>query len=176
MVISPEYLAGFIDGEGHLGIERINNGKPHLYRSSPQRAPKLYNRSPEHTIRVQVSNTNLEGLIAIQESYGGSLTVIKAPNRPRNKQGYKLTWNSRRAEEILKLAGPHLILKRPQYALLLEFLQFRQKNQRVGGSNGPLDPKVIEIRDEFYRRLKALNRRGVPETDQSDQAGANLSA
>jgi len=113
---------------------------------------------------VQVSNTNLEGLKAIQESYGGSLAVMQAPNRPKNKVGYRLTWNSRRAEDILKLVGPYLILKRPQCKLLVEFMQSRQKNKRIGGSNGPLDPKVIEIRDEFHRRLKALNRRGIPET------------
>ena len=123
--VSLDYLAGFIDGEGSLGIERINNGKPKLYRWLPTGPPRLYYRSPEHTIRVQVSNTNLDGLKAIQEVYGGSISAMKAPNRPKNKQGYRLTWNARRAEEILRLVGPRLILKRPQYLLLKEFMQYR---------------------------------------------------
>ena len=163
--LSLEYLAGFIDGEGSLGIERINNGKPKLYKWLPTGPPKLYYRSPEHTIRVQVSNTNLGGLKVIQEAYGGSLTAMKAPNRPRNKQAYKLTWNSRRAEKLLTLVGPYLVLKRPQYLLLMEFILHREKNRRVGGTNGRLDPRTIEVRDGFVRRLKDLNRRGVVETD-----------
>jgi hypothetical protein len=158
--ISAEYLAGFVDGEGHLGIERINNGKLKEYRRSPNHPSRWYNRSPEHTVRVQVSNTNLDGLKAIQRNFGGSLTVMKS-HRPRNKQAYKLTWNSRAAERILQLVGPYLVLKRQQYLLLLEFMRVRQKNMRMGGSNGPLDPVIIELRDDFHRRLKALNRRGV---------------
>ena len=159
--ISPQYLAGFIDGEGNLGIERINNGKAKSFRWLPSRVSRIYYRSPEHTIRIQVSNTNLDGLRAIQHDYGGSLTAMKAPNRPRNKQAFKLTWTSRRAEGLLSVVGPHLVLKRPQYGLILEFMKFRQKNKRLGGSNGRLDPSVIEIRDDFQRRLKELNRRGV---------------
>ncbi|HEY5538879.1 MAG TPA: hypothetical protein VIL58_04990, partial [Thermoplasmata archaeon] len=95
--ISPEYLAGFIDGEGYLGILRIANGKPKAYQRSPAHPVKIYNRSPEHIIRIQVANTNLDGLKAIHESYGGSLKAMTAPNRPRNRQAYKITWNSRRA-------------------------------------------------------------------------------
>ncbi len=176
-IISPQYLAGFIDGEGYLGILRINNGKPRPFQRSPAHPPKLYNRSTEHIIRVQVSNTNLDGLKAIQQSYGGSLTAMKTPNRPRNKQAYKLTWNSRRAEEILKLVGPYLVLKRPQHALLKQFMECRKKNQRRGGSTGPLDPEVIDLRDEFHRRLKRLNQKGAPDPAHHQQSrGCELEA
>ena len=143
-----------------MGILRIANGKPKAYQRSPAHPVKIYNRSPEHIIRIQVANTNLDGLKAIHESYGGSLKAMTAPNRPRNRQAYKITWNSRRAERVLEIVGPYLILKRPQHRLLLEFLQLRQKNKRLGSTHGPLDPEVIAIRDDFHKRIKELNRKG----------------
>lgn len=162
--ISPEYLAGFIDGEGYLGILRIANG-PRRLRHSPEHPWKVYNRSPEHIVRVQVANTNLEGLRAIHAIYGGSLKPMSTPTRPKNRQAYKITWNSRKAERILHLVEPYLILKRPQCLLLLEFIGHRQKNRRLGGSTGHLDPDVVAVRDDFHRRLKELNRKGPREGD-----------
>ena len=163
--ISPQYLAGFIDGEGYLGILRIANGKPHPYQRSPVHPVKMYNRSPEHIIRVQVANTNLDGLKAIHAVYGGSLKAMTTPNRPRSRQAYKITWNSSKAERILGIVGPYLILKRPHCCLLLDFLRHRQKNKRLGSSHGPLDPKEIAIRDDYHRRIKELNRKGPREGD-----------
>ena len=125
----------------------------------------MCHRSPEHIVRVQVSNTNLEGLKTIQASFGGSLTPMSMPTRPNNRQAYKLTWNSRKAERILHLVEPYLILKQPQCQLLLEFIEQRQKNRRLGGSTGQLAPGVIAILDEFHRRLKELNRKGPREGD-----------
>lgn len=165
-MVSPQYLAGFVDGEGHLGIERIANTS---FRS--------HYHSTEHVVRVHVANTNLEVLQAIQRDYGGSLVAMKAPNRPRNRQAWKLIWNSRKAEKLLRIVGPHLIVKRPQYLLILEFLATRQKNKRVGGSNGRLDPSEIAVRDGFHGRLKQLNHRGVRSgstRSEHDHVGANL--
>ncbi len=116
-------------------------------------------------MRVPVSNTNLAGLDAIRETFGGSLTRMKTHNRPNNRIAYQLTWNSRRGEGLLGLVGPPLVLKRPQYLLLLEFMQARRKNRRLGGSNGRLDPSEVELRDSFPQRLKNLNRKGPRETD-----------
>jgi hypothetical protein len=163
--ISPEYLAGFVDGEGTLGIERINNGKVRPYGITSNGAPRSWYHSPEHIVRVQVSNTNLAGLKSIQAVYGGSLTTMKSYNRPNSRVAYKLTWNSRRAEQLLKVVGPYLVLKRPQYLLLLEYMSARHLNRRLPGFHGRLDPTEIELRDSFQRQLKELNHRGRRETE-----------
>lgn len=104
--ISPDYLAGFVDGEGTLGIERINNGKSRPYGVTSGGASRSWYHSPEHVVRVQVSNTNLAGLQAIQAVFGGSLTKMKSYDRPNNRVAYTLTWNSRRAERLLGIVGP----------------------------------------------------------------------
>ena len=65
----------------------------------------------------------------------------------------------------MAIVGPYLILKRPHYRLLLEFLQHRQKNRRVGSTHGPLDPEAIAVRDGFHKRIKELNRKGPREGD-----------
>lgn len=161
--ISPEYLAGFVDGEGTLGIERINNGKARPYGVTASGTPRSWYHSPEHVVRVQVSNTNLEGLEAIQAMFGGSLTKMKNYNRPNNRIAYKLTWNSRRAEQLLDVVGPYLVLKRPQYLLLLEYINARHQNRRLPGFHGRLDPSEIALRDSFHERLKALNHKGPRE-------------
>src|SRR5437879_13838039 len=88
---------------------------------------------------------------------------MSTPTRPKNRQAYKLTWNSRKAERILHWGEPYLILKRPQCQLLFEFIEQRQKNRRLGGSTGQLAPGVIAIRDECHRRLKVRSRKGPRE-------------
>ncbi len=168
--ISPEYLAGFVDGEGTLGIERINNGKTRPYGVTFGGTPRSWYHSPEHIVRVQVSNTNLAGLQAIQAVFGGTLTKMKSYNRPNNRVAYKLTWNSRRAERLLGIVGPHLVLKRPQYLLLLDYIGARHPNRRLPGFHGRLDPTEIALWDSFQRRLKELNHKGQRETDDGPSA------
>jgi intein-encoded DNA endonuclease-like protein len=58
-MLSAEYIAGFFDGEGCVGISTRGRGK-HPY------------------LRVSVTNTNKEILLLMKAQFGGFLTQEKA--------------------------------------------------------------------------------------------------
>ncbi|MEE8232346.1 MAG: hypothetical protein V3R46_03400, partial [Thermoplasmata archaeon] len=56
-MVSVEYLAGFMDGEGSLSLSRIPRGRS----------------NPEYCVRVTIANTDTAILSEIQEDWGGTI-------------------------------------------------------------------------------------------------------
>lgn len=95
-MISAEYLAGFLDGEGCIGIY----GKP---------------------LRVVVTlvQAELDILLRIQTQYGGKIKTRKRSS-PKHNQVWALVWNASSAVDLLEKLFPYLIVKRPQAQLVLQ--------------------------------------------------------
>jgi hypothetical protein len=95
--MSPQYLAGIIDGEGHIRFAWSN----YKYRYP----------------RISVVNTHKPLLDAIAKHYGGS---IKVHTKANNERGWSQswTWNTAgaNATKILALVMPYLIVKRERAA------------------------------------------------------------
>src|SRR3990172_2079342 len=149
-VLSPMYLAGFIDGEGSLMITRskdARSGRPH-YRA-----------------RISLSNTDKAVLEKIRRSYTGILANQPARN-PRWKDVYQLVWSGGMVWRLLSSVARHLRVKREQAAVLMAFVR-HQKSTRQGrqGRNGrffgPLSERVIAHRNGLCNRIRALNARGL---------------
>lgn len=60
MTVSPEYVAGFLDGEGCIAIYKYSKGNTYRYR-------------------VRFTNANKEALNRIQSQYGGYLRSERTP-------------------------------------------------------------------------------------------------
>ena len=106
------YLAGLVDGEGHIGIT-----------TAMQRKGDGYWRT--HCLIVTVSNTHLETLAWVKSLWQGTLVVRK---QPRNKVPIgNLRWSSRQAVEVLNDIKPYVRIKATQLELALQFrcLKFR---------------------------------------------------
>ncbi len=144
-MVSVEYLAGFIDGEGSLILWRRPRGQ-----------------SVEYTSRIYLANTNLRILVEIQRDFGGKLVESLHAN-PHWKRQFSLRWASATAERLLLLVGPYLRVKSKQAAAVLSFSQHRKSAKRDAVQQGrPLLPEDLKIREAFYWRLRALNAKGMP--------------
>jgi len=90
--------------------------------------------------------------------------LTSSPSRnPRWKPSYALIWTNAAAARFLHEVSPHLRVKSRQAAVLHRFHQHLQKCFRRRDRLGhllPLSARQLEIREGFYRRIKALNRRG----------------
>jgi hypothetical protein len=129
MLISPQYLAGFFDGEGSLRLQR----------GFSRRAPL--------SIRAEVKITNTNRLIleTIHAEYGGKIRVKHNPTRPC----YILYWsNMKHIKHLLSLLEPHLVLKRQLAVLMLEFLAKRGGVVRIKTSARDL---------EIFNQIAVLN-------------------
>lgn len=102
MNLNLEYIAGFVDGEGCVNIAM----------------------PPAKGIRLVVTNTNRPILEAMQATFDG-VGRIFTKRRAAGEQGrlpcYSWTVCDRQAEGILRQLLPHLVVKRYEAELALEY-------------------------------------------------------
>ncbi len=141
-LVSPEYVAGFVDGEGHLGINKHKNRRP----------------SPSYDIIVDIGNTVKAPLLAIQERYGGS--IRKEKRMAPNKDCYRLKISTDHARRMLIDIRDYLLIKRPQADVLLKFRYYKMSIRHFG--NRRLLEADLEMRERFHKDVMKMNKKGRP--------------
>ena len=138
------YIAGFLDGEGHLGILRAKRAESRSgYR---------------YGVVLDVSNTNREVLGTILQWLGDN-GWIGNPERnnhrfPNAKPLYRLRFSRLQIREILPQIMPYLIVKREQAKAMMAYFEEMDK--------APMMTSVVHPHFEaLYQRCKALNKRGI---------------
>ena len=107
--LTPEYVAGFFDGEGTFYIgKQIQKGKEYPHAS---------------VLLSQSGEDGLSLLTAIQARYGGKLYQhLKSGQYKATKNAYKLYWNKVEAIKLIHCLLPHLLLKEKAAREVLEYL------------------------------------------------------
>lgn len=133
-------MAGLIDGEGTVGII-VTRGKK--------------NRTPCHSVRLTIGNTDLKMLEWVDKNFGGT---INPSNDGREERGWKTSyvWSTtgERAERVIASVRPLLITKRKQADLALRLGATRTQTRNA------LDPKLIARREKMKQKMHELNRKG----------------
>ena len=134
-------MAGFIDGEGTIGIIRSKRKENRFgYRLQPY---------------FSIANTDVATLEAILRICGnGRLVQQTNPQLPTHKPGYTIRFSPNQIRHVLPQIRPYLILKARQADYLMEFLKIN-----IGGRNQSLEQQeaAMAIRDTVC----GLNARGV---------------
>lgn len=108
-MLSPQYLAGFFDGEGTFYI-----GKQHKNGKEYPHATVMLSQSGEAGLRL---------LEQIQMSYGGSIYQHLKPGQHKaTKAAYKLYWNKDEAITLINTISDYLILKQTVALEVLTYL------------------------------------------------------
>ena len=142
MNIHPAYLAGIIDGEGSIMLPRTGNSK-------------LDDMPTSFTVKVSISNTNIDLLARIQQDFGG--VIEKCVNGRSNcKDGYRLRWFGKEAARVIAAARPYLIVKAEQADLAASVFNV----QKTEGRRQRTLEQVVFF-NETAKKIKALNKRGV---------------
>lgn len=148
MTVHVAYLAGIIDGEGSIMLVRTGNAQiDGLYTS--------------WTIKLQIANTNLELLKALQAEFGGIIkrTTGKVVEENSNwKVGYRLEWYGKRASDICLLVLDYLIIKREQAVISMKAMAERD---REGGKGVRKTIGLVRFLNASSVRVKELNKRGA---------------
>ncbi len=107
--LSPEYVAGFFDGEGTFFLgKQVKNGKTY------PKAQILLSQSGERGLNL---------LLGIQERYGGAIYEhLKAGQHKATKSAYKLYWNKQEGITLCQTLIPFLILKQEEAKQVLAYL------------------------------------------------------
>lgn len=150
------WLAGFIDGEGYIGVTRQRKKENHR-----QAASLLY-----HPYLI-IANSNYKILSFIKKLIGdGRLyevrrnkSMLKHKNEKSGFQ-YKLT-RMDKLEEWLNILQPYLRLKQQQCDLLLNFIKLRKNAKRITGKGSRGSTSFSHLEEQIYQNLLTLNKRGI---------------
>jgi len=135
------YLAGVIDGEGSITINKASKG---LLRP-----------------RIDICSTSkefLEYLLGIMRKHGIDTGYFLQERKvPKNhKRAYHLIWDTQKnVLKILEKIYPYLFLKRRQAKIVIDFCKSRLSNGRKR-----FGKKYSEYELKLYYEIKELNRRG----------------
>jgi hypothetical protein len=132
-MLSNEYLAGLIDGEGHIGFN-INRYK-----------------KTEYLQPILCINMTFQPLIKqLHIELGGQYSIRKANYKENWKACYKWKVLCGQAIIILEKVFPYLIVKKDQADLAIRFYKY-------GATNNQIVNKV------FKEAMHELNKRGTTE-------------
>lgn len=137
------YLAGLIDGEGHIGIT-----KGCRYWTNKSGVKTKY---PAYCLQISIANCEIRLMKYLITHFGGTFYVHTRIN-PNARLGYN--WHPKGAknkEQLLLAVIPYLVLKTEQAKIALEFLRMRDENNPTK-------------REEMHKRSLQLNHRGVSPT------------
>jgi hypothetical protein len=127
--LTPQWLAGFFDGEGCVSASKDRHGHANLLVCVSQSEPKI--------------------LSLIQFAFGGTFSV----NTTRGCHGYKVTWSGRMAIPILELIKDFVICKRRQVEAGLELAKLMGTGGRVEVSNA-----IHDLREKYAVVIRASNK------------------
>jgi hypothetical protein len=138
-VISDQYLAGLIDGEGAVTILH--------YRSE--------SRFRSH-ISVLVTMCDREPLDAIATRFGTRVLTLPRRNS-RWRTAYRWQSQGVAAENLLRAILPYLIVKRQQAELALAF----RDTLTAEGGRTKITAETMHLRAALAAEIHRLNERGI---------------
>lgn len=131
------YLAGIIDGEGHIAVFR--------------RKPYGNYTNPRYSLRVEIGMCSIESLKRIQQNFGGTLykkkQYLTAKGKLRKKSA-TLSWSSNQALEILKRVRPFLIAKSREADIAIDY------QSKCPPKTYELSNEEMARREKSYRALR----------------------
>jgi len=146
------WLAGFIDGEGHFGINRVKRRN---------HAGSGFQMTP----RITITNTSKDALEYVRETlqaHGLAFYIgWKAPGKDkRTKWQWQLEIAGvKRLNRFIPVIGPYLIVKKPQAELLLKYCRHRlERMKQFQGQNCRGVGKYTEYDTKVWERIKELNQ------------------
>lgn len=133
------WAAGFIDGEGTIGL--YTKGK---------------NTSPVPTLRV--SNTDPRPLEKLQRLFGGWVKASPPKLGNRRPQFFWVLQGSAKIQNVLEAILPYLCVKEKQAALVLGWIKYLMHPDKIRqASNVELDA----MRIAYVQQIRILNKTGL---------------
>lgn len=148
--IEKAWLAGFIDGEGYIGITFQLKKETKSQASSPRYHPYLI-----------IVNTNRYALEQISTIIGDGCVYIAHKTNGKHKESYqyKLT-KMDPLMAVLRDIAPFLKIKQKQAYILMGFIKKRKTARPATGRGSRGRTSFDAVDSEAYHNLLALNKRG----------------
>ena len=133
------YLAGIIDGEGSIGIEKLS--------------PTATRKKTYYIARLCIINTDISLIHWINDNFSdGSWHERKVPLN--HKRCYRWHIFGKNLEFLLKALLPYLIIKQQHAKIVLEF------RKTTGKTGKKITDEISQEQFGWYEACKILNKQG----------------
>jgi hypothetical protein len=134
------WAAGFIDGEGWIGIARQTR--------------KGYD-TITHRVKVAITQNNLEVLEHLKNVIGESGAINKGQRTPKmNRQTYALVFDSNHALNVIRKIRPFLKRKIHEADAVIAMWDEGLMGKRPGAKGWP--PEIYNIREKWAQKISRL--------------------
>lgn len=144
--IQKAYLAGVVDGEGCIGINKTRN-------------KSVRHKHPYYQVRLRIAMTTEEPIKSIESWCGGIVSLTK--RKGSHKPIYEWFLLNDKAITVLKIIKPYLKVKQKQVEVAINFRDYYHTHSGFGRAETPIEVSII--REEYFQQMKQLNKRGVDE-------------
>jgi hypothetical protein len=139
-MITPQYLAGLIDGEGYLGL-------------LPSKNKGLKNPSYEPVVKIGMTGHEVLPIFnQLIEQYGGHIDKKRVLTKGSRQAFTYILKSRKKVSALLADIEPFMVVKKKQVELLSQFCSLPNTHTLYKS----YDPKVLELKIDLYNRLKAL--------------------
>ena len=145
------YLAGLIDGEGCIYVDKHKDKRNKTNNSS-------------YCLRLKINNTcekMVDWLMLNFREFNPCSFACKGKEYDEGRRTcYEIKFNGKNAINLLKLVKDFLITKHKQCEYALEFEETIYDNTRKrNGRFAPGDPDIMKKKEKIYQKIKNLNQR-----------------
>lgn len=132
LTLEPAYVAGIVDGEGHIGLKK-----------------QWKNRS--YYLRMNIYSSSYSFLEILKTNLGGAIH-----RKSTKKNDFMIEFSCAAAERLFWLTDPFIILKKRQYDLAKEFLKV--KNNSVHRKYNPYTDDELELFHWVHNEISRVNK------------------
>jgi len=139
------YMAGYVDGEGSIGIQKNEGREP-----------------PGYQHRFSVKSTDPRSVEWIKKNFSGEITPYEDKSKECAKN-YKWQISGRDAYKIIKNLRDYLMLKQEQADAVIDMYE------RVTKKGFHIRPTwAVKLQEKLFQKCKKLNKVGVSEEEMEE--------
>ena len=145
--LTAAYVAGLIDGEGSLEIQK---------------------KDTKYQTRIRICMTDERTIIWLKESFGGYFGTRKFDDNWKDAYVWDIH-NNRLVKPFIEKVYPYLRIKRKQAEIIKEFLKtFNSESYKIvknnseyhNGRHKELSDKTLVKRERLFQEMRLLNKKG----------------
>ena len=150
-MITKDYIAGFVDGEGYIGLIKKTSSKVtlgHYYKPCVKIAQKESNR---HILDL------------LKAMYGGHISKSRQHANTNTSVMWEIS-NRPIVKKFLEDLKGKLILKDENLRLILKYIELPQVCNRKDDEYQKFRLEIDSKKQLIYERIRLINKRGLAET------------
>lgn len=151
-MITNDYIAGFVDGEGYIGLIKKRSDKTvlgHFYKPC---------------VKIAQKESNRKILEILKSKYGGTISKTRQHENTNSSVMWEIS-NRPMVQKFLLDLKDKLYLKDENLRLILKYIDLPQVTNRRDKEYQRFRKEIDNKKEVIYNRIREINKRGLAETE-----------